>query len=109
MSKCVNKSLNNYFFFLFGFFKSFGLWLPPAKGRSGTPVVATMSCYKKMKNGTACCRVSKLIACLPATLEINFLKCFMQYDWLGRIRRCMNSFIRRKINAQKSRSRNGVG
>ena len=25
----------------------FGLWLPPAKGRSGTPAVATKSWYKK--------------------------------------------------------------
>jgi len=27
----------------------FGLWLPPAKGRSGTPAVATKSWYKKKK------------------------------------------------------------
>ena len=29
------------------FFKFCGLWLPPAKGRSGTPVVETKSWYKK--------------------------------------------------------------
>ena len=47
MSKCANESMNNYFFFGGGGFEFFGLWLPPAKGRAGTPVVATKSGYKK--------------------------------------------------------------
>ena len=42
----------NYFFFLslFRIFQVFGLWLPSAKGRSGTPAVATKSWYIKEKS-----------------------------------------------------------
>ena len=43
---CMRVWIIKFFLFFssfFGFFKFFGLWLPPAKERSGTPVVATKS------------------------------------------------------------------
>ena len=32
--------------FIYAILQVFGLWLPPTKGRSGTPAVATKSWYK---------------------------------------------------------------
>ena len=36
-----------FFLLLYAILQVFGLWLPPAKGRSGTPALATKSWYKK--------------------------------------------------------------
>ena len=50
MSKCVSEWEYEYLiiiFFIYVILQVFGLWLPPAKGRSGTPAVATESWYKK--------------------------------------------------------------
>ena len=57
----------------------FGLWLPPPKGRFGTPMVATKSWYKK--NITASCsarisdisRTSHLLSIITPTTSLNFL------------------------------------